>query len=84
MFAMWPSAGRPARLAEIRRGRRPWPSWSGPGRVEKGLGFDLWHRFGRWWPAVGCPAAVAGGRRGAPVSGEVRARAVAQVARGFQ
>jgi hypothetical protein len=31
---------------------------------------------------VGCPAAVAGGRRGAPVSGEVRARAVAHVAWG--
>jgi hypothetical protein len=49
----------------------------GGGGLGGPLGFDFGTWFGRWWPAVGCPAAVAGGRRGAPVSGEVRARAMA-------
>jgi hypothetical protein len=66
-----PYRGRPARACQFRRGRRPWPGGSGPGRVEEGLGFGLGAWTGWRWPAVGYATVAGGGRRWSSWSGAV-------------
>jgi hypothetical protein len=58
-----PRGGRLARALKFRRGRRPWPGGSGPGRVLGGLGFGLGHCTG--WRSCwrGCSAARPDGVR---------------------